>query len=99
MRPHACWPGVLPVGAGLAGTLCSMYWAHGPVLQQSGEILYNGEPLAAFVPERTAAYVDQSDLSIPDMTVRETFDFSARCQGSGSTKAGAPLQGAGPGSA
>ena len=41
------------------------------LLQQSGEILYNGEQLDSFVPERTAVYVDQSDLSIPDMTVRE----------------------------
>ena len=36
--------------------------------QQGGEILYNGEDLNAFVPERTAAYVDQGDLAIPDMT-------------------------------
>ena len=27
--------------------------------QQSGEILFNGEGFREFVPERTAAYVDQ----------------------------------------
>ena len=35
-----------------------------------------------------AAWLAQVDNHIPDMTVRETFDFAARVQGSGS-KAGA----------
>lgn len=36
-----------------------------------------------FVPERTAAYISQYDIHIPELTVRETLAFSARCQGVG----------------
>ncbi|GAB2225413.1 hypothetical protein Droror1_Dr00006205 [Drosera rotundifolia] len=36
-----------------------------------------------FIPQRTAAYVSQNDVHIPTMTVRETLEFSARCQGVG----------------
>lgn len=36
-----------------------------------------------FVPQRTSAYISQHDLHNGDMTVRETLDFSARCQGVG----------------
>ena len=39
--------------------------------------------LKHFVPEKTAAYIDQYDLHVPEMTVRETIDFSARFQGVG----------------
>ena len=50
------------------------------LLQQSGEILYNGEQLHSFIPERTAVYVDQNDLSIPDMSVREVSSNSEICK-------------------
>ncbi|MFS7895209.1 hypothetical protein Hanom_Chr00s002522g01701091 [Helianthus anomalus] len=50
----------------------------------SGDISYNGYKLEEFVPQRTAAYISQNDLHIPEMTVRETLDFSSRCQGTGS---------------
>nr|XP_023885614.1 pleiotropic drug resistance protein 3-like isoform X1 [Quercus suber]POE69405.1 pleiotropic drug resistance protein 3 [Quercus suber] len=53
-------------------------------LKVSGEISYNGYLLEEFVPQKTAAYVSQHDLHIPEMTVRETLDFSACCQGVGS---------------
>ncbi|XP_035835318.1 pleiotropic drug resistance protein 3-like isoform X2 [Helianthus annuus] len=53
-------------------------------LKISGEISYNGYKLEEFVPQRTAAYTSQNDLHIPEMTVRETLDFSSRCQGTGS---------------
>ncbi|KAH9766498.1 ABC transporter G family member 37 [Citrus sinensis] len=53
-------------------------------LKVSGEISYNGYRLDEFVPQKTAAYISQYDLHIPEMTVRETIDFSARCQGAGS---------------
>ena len=36
-----------------------------------------------FVPQRTSAYTSQYDLHAGEMTVRETLDFSARCQGVG----------------
>ena len=44
---------------------------------------YNGHEMDEFVPERTAAYISQHDLHIGEMTVRETLEFSARCQGVG----------------
>ncbi|PWA74787.1 pleiotropic drug resistance protein 3 [Artemisia annua] len=50
----------------------------------SGEISYNGYNLEEFVPQKTSAYISQDDLHIPEMTVRETLDFSSRCQGTGS---------------
>lgn len=52
--------------------------------QCSGEISYNGHRLDEFVPQKTSAYISQYDLHIAEMTVRETVDFSARCQGVGS---------------
>ncbi len=52
-------------------------------LQVSGEVTYNGHPLREFVPQRVAAYISQVDVHIAELTVRETLDFSARCQGPG----------------
>jgi ABC-type multidrug transport system ATPase subunit len=52
-------------------------------LQVAGEISYSGYKLDEFVPQKTSAYISQYDLHIPEMTVRETIDFSARCQGVG----------------
>nr|XP_027071225.1 ABC transporter G family member 32-like isoform X1 [Coffea arabica] len=53
-------------------------------LQMSGKITYNGHGLNEFVAQRTSAYVSQQDWHVAEMTVRETLDFSARCQGVGS---------------
>ncbi|KAL3843577.1 hypothetical protein ACJIZ3_000980 [Penstemon smallii] len=53
-------------------------------LKVSGEVSYNGYKLDEFVPQKTSAYISQYDLHIPEMTVRETLDFSAQCQGTGS---------------
>nr|CAB3494159.1 unnamed protein product [Digitaria exilis] len=55
----------------------------GNCIQVSGDISYNGYRLDEFVPEKTAAYISQYDLHIPEITVRETLDFSAQCQGVG----------------
>ena len=52
-------------------------------LHVNGEVLYNGTPLTGFLPQRTAVYVEQEDQHLPELTVRETFDFAARCQGVG----------------
>ena len=49
-----------------------------------GDVTYNGHHFPEFVPERTAGYVDQQDTHLAELTVRETFDFAARCQGPGS---------------
>ena len=52
-------------------------------LQVTGSITYNGRGFDQFRAAHTAAYVDQNDLHQPELTVRETFDFAARCQGVG----------------
>ncbi|XP_057834777.2 ABC transporter G family member 35 isoform X2 [Cryptomeria japonica] len=52
-------------------------------LQVRGEVTYNGRRLHEFVPKKTSAYISQNDLHVGEMTVRETIDFSARCQGVG----------------
>nr|GMD03507.1 pleiotropic drug resistance protein 3 [Ipomoea batatas] len=52
--------------------------------QVRGDISYNGYKLQEFVPQKTSAYISQYDLHISEMTVRETLDFSSRCQGVGS---------------
>jgi len=62
----------------------------GNIQQATGDISYNGYGLDEFAPEKTAAYISQYDLHIPEMTVRETLDFSARCQCVG-TRDGNPL--------
>ncbi|KAL3152681.1 hypothetical protein ABBQ38_012276 [Trebouxia sp. C0009 RCD-2024] len=53
----------------------------GHSVQVSGEVTYNGQPLSSFLPQRTAAYVPQEDAHIAKLTLQETLDFSARCQG------------------
>ena len=52
-------------------------------LQIKGDITYNGATFDEFVPQRTAAYIEQTDLHLPELTVRETMDFAARVQGTG----------------
>ncbi|KAJ4981232.1 hypothetical protein NE237_032069 [Protea cynaroides] len=53
-------------------------------LKVTGEITYNGYKLEEFVPQKTSAYISQYDQHIAEMTVKETLDFSACCQGVGS---------------
>ncbi|XP_023759510.2 ABC transporter G family member 29 [Lactuca sativa] len=53
-------------------------------LKVDGEITYNGHKLNEFEPRRTAGYISQNDIHAGEMTVKETLDFSARCQGIGS---------------
>ncbi|XP_019056482.1 PREDICTED: ABC transporter G family member 36-like [Tarenaya hassleriana] len=52
-------------------------------LEVTGEITYNGYKLDEFVPRKTSAYISQNDVHVGIMTVKETLDFSARCQGVG----------------
>lgn len=81
-------------GADHAGFLSDTVALHGRV-QASGRVTYNGRALGEFLPERTAVYVEQEDQHMPELTVRETFNFSARCQGAGSNagaaRTGPPL--------
>ena len=48
-----------------------------------GEVSYNGHKLEEFVPQNTSTYISQHDLHIPQMTMRKTLEFAARCQGVG----------------
>ncbi|XP_061973644.1 pleiotropic drug resistance protein 3-like isoform X2 [Populus nigra] len=73
-----------PPGCGKTTLLKALSGKPSNSLKVAGEISYNGHRLEEFVPQKTAAYVSQYDLHIPEMTVRETVDFSARCQGTGS---------------
>ncbi|KAK9836331.1 hypothetical protein WJX81_006307 [Elliptochloris bilobata] len=57
---------------------------HSSGLYVKGRVMYNGRELSEFIPERSAVYVTQEDQHMPELTVRETLDFSARCQGTGS---------------
>ncbi|KAK9836042.1 hypothetical protein WJX81_008449 [Elliptochloris bilobata] len=65
----------------LAGAL------HGGALKVRGRVTYNGRALGEFQARRTAALVEQRDMHVAQLTVRETLDFAARCQGSGSRAA------------
>ena len=51
-------------------------------LQKSGSITYNGHEQSEFCVQRASAYTGQTDNHIAELTVRETFDFANRCQGS-----------------
>ncbi len=66
------------IDAFLVNTLCLLV-----SLQLSGDITYNGKKFNEFQAVHTAAYVDQNDLHQAELTVRETLDFAARCQGIG----------------
>ncbi|XP_043723660.1 ABC transporter G family member 31-like isoform X2 [Telopea speciosissima] len=55
---------------------------------KTGNIIYNGHELDEFCVQRTSAYISQTDTHIAELTVRETLDFAARCQGAGQEFAG-----------
>ncbi|KAJ0964794.1 hypothetical protein J5N97_025932 [Dioscorea zingiberensis] len=72
-----------PPSSGKTTLLLALAGKLDPTLKTSGEVTYNGFRLSEFVPQKTAAYISQNDVHIGEMTVRETLDFSARCQGVG----------------
>ncbi|KAF8400729.1 hypothetical protein HHK36_014029 [Tetracentron sinense] len=72
-----------PPSSGKTTLLLALAGRLGPDLQMSGKITYNGHGLHEFIPQRTSAYVSQQDWHVAEMTVRETLEFSGRCQGVG----------------
>ncbi|XP_065866240.1 ABC transporter G family member 29-like [Euphorbia lathyris] len=73
-----------PPSSGKTTLLLALAGKLDPNLKVSGEITYNGYKLKEFVPRKTSAYISQNDVHVGVMTVKETLDFSARCQGVGS---------------
>lgn len=51
--------------------------------QVTGAVTYNGKTFDEFLPQSTSVYVPQEDQHMAELTVRETFNFAARCQGMG----------------
>ncbi|KAM1341583.1 hypothetical protein ACFX2F_006016 [Malus domestica] len=70
-----------PPGSGKSTLLLALAGKLDPNLKKSGTITYNGHKLNEFCVQRTAAYISQTDNHIGELTVRETLDFAARCQG------------------
>ncbi|XP_019448177.1 PREDICTED: ABC transporter G family member 36-like [Lupinus angustifolius] len=73
-----------PPSSGKTTLLLALAGKLDPDLRVNGEISYNGHNLNEFVPRKTSAYISQNDVHQGEMTVKETLDFSARCQGVGS---------------
>ncbi|PIA41675.1 hypothetical protein AQUCO_02200244v1 [Aquilegia coerulea] len=73
-----------PPSSGKTTLLLAMAGKLDSELKVSGKVSYNGHAMNEFVPQRTSAYISQHDVHLGEMTVRETLDFSARCQGVGS---------------
>ncbi|KAB5569567.1 hypothetical protein DKX38_003360 [Salix brachista] len=72
-----------PPGCGKTTLLQALAAKLDKSLKVEGEISYNGYRLNEFVPQKTSVYISQYDQHVSEMTVRETLDFSARCQGIG----------------
>ncbi|XP_071901429.1 ABC transporter G family member 29-like [Coffea arabica] len=73
-----------PPSSGKTTLLLALAGKLDPSLKVKGGISYNGHGLNEFVPQKTSAYISQTDVHVGEMTVKETLDFSARCQGVGS---------------
>ncbi|KAK1422491.1 hypothetical protein QVD17_25636 [Tagetes erecta] len=73
-----------PPSSGKTTLLLALAGRLDPSLRFDGEITYNGHKLKEFEPRRTSAYISQMDIHVGEMTVKETLDFAARCQGVGS---------------
>ena len=67
----------------MANAVASISETHCILWQVKGDVLYNGKNFKEFVVERSSGYVEQTDQHYPPLTVRETLDFAAWCQGTG----------------
>ncbi|KAH9312920.1 hypothetical protein KI387_027955 [Taxus chinensis] len=72
-----------PPGSGKSTLLMALAGRLEKGLKVTGSTTYNGHSLEDIVPQKISAYISQNDLHVGVMTVRETLDFSARCQGVG----------------
>ncbi|RDX89206.1 ABC transporter G family member 31, partial [Mucuna pruriens] len=70
-----------PPGSGKTTLLLALAGKLDNSLKTTGSITYNGYNVDEFYVRRTSAYISQTDDHIAELTVRETFDFGARCQG------------------
>ncbi|XP_060175555.1 ABC transporter G family member 31 [Lycium barbarum] len=70
-----------PPGSGKTSLLLALSGKLDKALKKRGIITYNGHKLDEFCVQRTSAYISQTDNHIAELTVRETVDFAARCQG------------------
>ncbi|KAL2898725.1 ABC transporter G family member 31 [Bienertia sinuspersici] len=77
-----------PPGSGKSTLLLALAGKLDNSLKKSGKITYNGHELREFCVQRTSAYISQTDNHIAELTVRETFDFAARCQGASESFSG-----------
>lgn len=75
-----------PPGCGKSTLLLALAQRLDSNLKVSGSISYNGHSAGEFYPKRTVTYVPQVDLHMGELTVRETLDFGARCQGVGANQ-------------
>ncbi|KAK7289806.1 hypothetical protein RIF29_03766 [Crotalaria pallida] len=71
-----------PPGSGKTTLLKALAGKLDSNLKVDGSITYNGHEQQEFVVQRASAYISQTDNHIAELTVRETFDFANRCQGS-----------------
>ncbi|GJX49894.1 ABC transporter G family member 31 [Tanacetum coccineum] len=72
-----------PPGSGKSTLLLALAGKLDSSLKKTGKITYNGHELHEFCVQRTSAYISQTDNHIAELTVRETLDFGARCEGEG----------------
>ncbi|KAL2332954.1 hypothetical protein Fmac_014167 [Flemingia macrophylla] len=70
------------IGSGKTTLLLALSGKLDDNLKKSGSITYNGHEQNEFCVQRASAYTSQTDNHIAELTVRETFDFANRCQGS-----------------
>ncbi|GLT27269.1 hypothetical protein SLA2020_022810 [Shorea laevis] len=77
-----------PPGSGKSTLLLALAGKLANNLKKSGNITYNGHMLDDFYVKRTSAYISQTDNHIAELTVRETLDFAAGCQGASEGFAG-----------
>ncbi|KAL1829234.1 hypothetical protein ACET3Z_007646 [Daucus carota] len=72
-----------PPSSGKTTLLLALAGMLNSTLKVTGEITYNGYRLDEFVPQKTSSYISQTDIHDGQMTVKETLNFSSRCQGVG----------------